>query len=516
MKTKHIVWTLIVLAATLGVIGYFSMREADHSHGDELAEVYTCPMHPSVRSDRPGACPVCGMALVRKSDGGVPEIDSEILGAISLSPTQRVVANISTVPVMKGTIVAEINSVGLVTEAEPGKATVAARFRGRIDKLYADVTGEQVTKDEPLFELYSPDLISAQREFLLALSHAGSGNSLVTTSSMQEQLLAAARELLIMHYGLTTEQVLELEQSREVRSTVLFKAPISGTVLEKRVVEGEYVEEGMPLYRLADLTRVWVMLDVYESDLGMIRNGQEVVITSEAYPGEEFRGRVTFTDPVLEAATRTVKVRTEFDNRDGRLKPNMYTSARIGRTIEDVLVVPVHSIVSTGRTDVVWVEVGENVFEPRAVMIGARNADIAQVLSGLREGEMIAATGGYLLDSESALRLPSASDPHAGHGTEQAGQAEPATGANGEIAIHVEGGYFPRVIHLRKGETARLNFLRAESASCTEEVVIKELGVRARLPEGEHVVVEVTPEKAGEFVFSCGMNMIHGKIIVHE
>ncbi|MDH4069330.1 MAG: efflux RND transporter periplasmic adaptor subunit, partial [Ignavibacteria bacterium] len=310
METKHVIWTLIIIAATLGVIGYFQMGDDGHSHGEDRAEVYTCPMHPSVRSDRPGACPVCGMALVRRSDGGVPEIDAEILGAISLSPTQRVVANISTVPVRRGTIVTEINAVGLVAPAEPKKATVAARFRGRIEKLYADVTGEQVMKGEPLFELYSPDLISAQREFLLALSHAGSGNPLVATVSMQEQLLAAAREKLIVHYGLSTEQVLRLEESRELHSTVLFNAPISGTVLEKSVVEGDYVEEGMSLYRLADLSRVWVMLDVYESDLDVVRNGQEVVITSEAYPGKEFRGRVTFIDPVLEAATRTVKVRT--------------------------------------------------------------------------------------------------------------------------------------------------------------------------------------------------------------
>jgi Cu(I)/Ag(I) efflux system membrane fusion protein len=341
---------------------------------------------------------------------------------------------------------------------------------------------------------------------------------------MQRQLLAAARDRLNVHFGLTEEQIADLEETRDVRSSAVFHSPISGTVIEKPVLPGQYVDEGMVLYQLADLSRVWILLDIYEKDLRYVGKGQQVTIVSEAYPGEIFEGTVTFIDPVVSPETRTVRVRTEFANRGGKLKPNMFVTARVRHAIRDVLIIPSGAVLSTGERNVVWVHAGEDRFEPREVLLGARNDGSVEVLQGLSEGEMIASTGGFLIDSESSLRMPSGPDPHKGHGPPADGagavdgHATDTTEGNGveDVHIRVKGGYVPEVVRLKRGVRAKLHFLREESSRCTEEVVIRKFGIRANLPQGEPVRIELTPDETGEFVFSCGMDMVHGKIVVHE
>ena len=379
-----------------------SERSAQQATVTSGEDYYTCPMHPSVRSDRPGACPVCGMALVKKSSqtaSGGGENPEEFRG-VSLSPTQRVIANISTVSVKRRALMQEISAVGVVAFSEPLQATVAARFRGRIEKLYANYTGLHVRKGEPLFELYSPDLVSAEQEFLLA--RQGGPNA----GDLQTQLLQASRSRLRIHFGLTENQVQELESTGSPHHTIAFHSPIAGTVIQKQVQEGEFVSEGMMLYQLADLSRVWVYLDLYEKDIRMVHLGQTAEITTDAYPADVFRGVVKFVDPVVNAESRTVRVRTEFANGDGKLKPNMYVKARLALPVVNAIVVPAGAVLSTGKRSVVWVETGANTFEPRDVSIGATGDEYAEVLHGLREGEKVAATGGFLIDSESALSHP--------------------------------------------------------------------------------------------------------------
>ena len=511
MKLKQKVIVIIIALLALAVAVYVATNySGSPSSGTTAAEVYTCPMHPSVLSDRPGACPVCGMALVRKSAGAA--IPEHITG-LSLSPTERVVANISTVTAQRGTVEKELRVVGLVSFAEPLQSSVAARFRGRIEVLHADFTGQSVRQNEPLFELYSPDLIAAQREYLLALDNQ-SGGGLLTSSGMNRELLTAARERLMVHFGLTAGQITDLEESREVRNTVTFYSPISGTVIRKMVVEGQYVDEGMTLYELADLSRVWITFDVYERDLPFVHKGQGMTILSEAYPGKRFSGIITFVDPVLNPETRTVRIRTEMMNPDGRLKPNMYVTGLVKRTRKGVIVVPASAILSTGQRNVVWVEVSENTFEPRDVVVGLTGDSSVEILDGLREGEVLASTGGYLIDSESSLRSPAAPvTGHQDHGVMKENAEQPI---GPEVHIRVAGGYSPKVIHIRKSVPTKLHFLREESSRCTEEVVLRDFGLRADLPEGVPVTLEVTPRETGEFVFSCGMNMIHGTIVVHE
>jgi len=379
-------------------------------------------MHPSVVSDRPGACPVCGMALVRKTVQH--KIESGTMKAIrrvTLSPTQRVLANISTVHVERRTLTKEMSAVGIIEIAEPLQATVAARFRGRMEKLFVNTTGATVKQGQPLFELYSPDLLSAEQEFLLvfeAMTRAEAAGDSQTVAG-QSPLLRAIRNRLRVHFGMLESQIEELQRTREIKSSVRFFSPIHGTVLQKNVVEGQYVDEGMVLYQVADLSRVWAYFDVYEQDVRYIQVGQSIQMTTEAYPGERFAGRVTFIDPVISEETRTARVRTELSNPFDKLKPKMFVTAHWQVPIVRALVVPISAVLFTGKRTLVWVEVSENTFEPREISVGTSAQGYYVVLNGLKEGDVIAATGGYLLDSESTLQQPTSADPHAGHAGEQ-------------------------------------------------------------------------------------------------
>lgn len=376
--------------------------------GEAQSEYYTCPMHPSVVSDKPGSCPVCGMSLVKRA--GAPKVSSGDLGVIqsvSLSQAQRVMANVATSAAIRRSIDREITAVGVVDYAEPLRTKVTARFRGRIEKLHVDYTGTRVEKGQPLFEMYSPDLYSAEREFVLALKAVDVPGS--ESNPDRKAMLDAARDRLSIHFGLTRDQVARVESARTVDQTVTFYSPISGTVLAKEVLEGQYVGEGTVLYDLADLSQVWIYLDVYEKDVRFIRTAHPVRIRAESYPGEVFNGRVTFIDPVLDSETRTVRVRTEFDNASGKLKPQMYVKAEIHVPAAEAVVVPASAVMYTGRRNIVWVEGKDNTFEPRDVRVGVTAGAMVEILDGLHEGEMVVASGGYLIESESQLRAPAQS-----------------------------------------------------------------------------------------------------------
>jgi len=358
------------------------------------------------------------MALVKKI---VPvemrKDEMKSLQTVSLSPTQRVLANISVEPATRLTMSKTINAVGVVDVAEPLQATVSARFGGRMEKLYVNFTGEVVQRGQPLFELYSPDLISAQQDFLIAagaLENAQkTGNS--SNEDVQRRLFQASRDRLRVHFGMTEAQVAELERTQQIKNALMFLSPIQGTIVQKQIQQGQYVDEGMLLYQVVDLSKVWIYVDVYEKDLRFVNIGQAVHITNQAFPGQAYHGRVTFLDPVVNNETRTARVRTEFDNPNGNLMPNMFVSARIEVSKREALAVPMSAVLSTGKRTVVWVEVAQNRFEPRDVVIGISSGSYYEVLKGLNEGERVATTGGFLIDSESALQQPSSADPHAGH-----------------------------------------------------------------------------------------------------
>jgi Cu(I)/Ag(I) efflux system membrane fusion protein len=450
------------------------------------------------------------MALVKKgTEKALSTEELTHLQEISLSPTQRVLANISTIPATGGTLNKEITLVGIVEPSEARTATVSARFRGRIERLFVSTTGAEVQEGQALFSLYSPDLVTSQQEFILALE-------------AQPQLVAGIRERLRLHYGMTEEMISTVEQSRTIQTTVVFHSPIRGTVIRRDLKPGQYVDEGTGLYQLADLSSVWIMLDVYERDLPLIRVGQRVYISTESLPEDEFSGRVTFIDPVMNPATRTARIRTEFSNLLGKLKPQMYVTARVALPSTEGLLVPSGAVQSTGKRTLVWIETRPNVFEPRDVVIGMSTESFVEVLNGLKEGDRVAATGGFLIDSESSLQT-SGTSGHSGHasstpaGVSMETHTVPSSSAATSpdtVTIVVKGRYTPDVIRVKAGARITLNFQRDEKARCTEEVVFEELGIRRHLPSFATTSITIPPQKPGTIHFACGMSMVHGTLIV--
>ncbi len=510
---------------------------ADESRSESSGEAqadssyYTCPMHTSVHKDKPGACPICGMTLVKKSSQqDAANVSLANLKSVSLSPTQRVMANVTTATVERKTLKKELTAVGVVDFAEPNYLHISMRFAGRLDKLYLTYTGQAVHKGDPVADVYSPEAISAQQEYLLALeSQEQLKNAPQNIAAGAVDLYSEARQKLL-RWGFTEQQIKKLDESRQIARIFTMYSPISGTVMKKNVDPQHYAAMGEDIYDVADLSTVWIYLDMYEKDIRFVKIGQTVRVTTEAFPNESFSGRVAFIDPVLNADTRTVRVRAEFTNGSGKLKPNMYVKAAIAVPSVNALIVPASSIMATGNRSVVWVEVQPSTFEPRDVVVGSTTESYAEVLSGLGAGEQVAETGGFLIDSESSLKQPSSGSTHAGHEiadqskmesqriekAESHAETHIASDGVSEVNILVKGRYSPDVIHVKLGQPVRLKFYRDEDADCTNQVVFEGLNIRRQLPARRTTVIELTPSDTGEIGFACGMGMVRGKLIVEK
>jgi membrane fusion protein, copper/silver efflux system len=415
--------TLLVLTIVVGSWLYKSgklQKMAGWSKGDGAAKqeasakpIYTCAMHPFIIKDSPGSCPICGMQLIKKiaeaqtTAAQTPEQTQQaaMLAHVSLSPTQRVMANVATVAVARMPLSREIAATGIVQYDQSRQAKVTAWVAGRIDRLHVNTVGAYVSKGKPVAEVYSPDLVSAQQEYLLALKSRNQFKNSTIQSIAQggEGLVGSARQRLKL-MGVKDAQIATLEKGGEPNLRIPIYTPLSGIVIEKIVQEGQYVNLGDPLFAIADLSTVWVEVEVYENEFPFVKLGQSVSITSQSYPGKPFTGRVSFIYPFLDPKTRTVKVRVEMPNPGLKLKPDMFVNALIKTPLGPTLAIPASAVVDTGKRQVVWVEKEAGMFEPRDVQVGARVGDRVQILSGLAQGEKVAASGGYLIDSESQLK----------------------------------------------------------------------------------------------------------------
>ena len=299
------------------------------SSAPAVESVWTCSMHPQIRRSEPGLCPICAMDLVLseptsgESGGGLRQL--------SVSPEQRELMRIRTTTVERRSVETEIRMVGKIDYDETRLAYITAWVPGRIDQLYVDYTGVSVSAGDHMVNLYSPDLYSAQQELLQA-SRAVAQSHLPALRSSTAATLDAARERL-RQWGLSDEQIEAVEESGEAAAHTTLHAPVGGLVIQKNVQEGMYVDVETRIFTIADLDQVWVKFDAYESDLAWLRFGQEVTFETEAYPGEVFRGTISFIDPMLDPRTRTVKVRVVADNRAGRLKPAMFVRATIRASV---------------------------------------------------------------------------------------------------------------------------------------------------------------------------------------
>jgi len=418
----------------------------EHSHAENTK--YTCGMHPMIIVDEPGSCPICGMDLtpLKTGTGGnntaavsgerkikywqapmdptfirdepgkspmgmdlIPVYEDPTTGGaiITIDPTTIQNMGVRTAAVVRSDLSRTIRTVGLVSYEESKQYVVNTKVAGWVEKLYIAETGQQVKKGQRLLEIYSPELVTAQQELLLARDNYNSlkQSSFPQISASARRLLDSSRKRLQL-WDVSKKQIARLEKTGEVRKTITLYSAYDGIVTTKMVNEGMYVKPGMTLLNLADLSKVWVLADLYEYQLPWVRTGQQVTVELPYFHGRKFEAHIDYLYPYVESKTRTVKARIELDNSNLELRPDMYVNVYLrGERVENTLVIPQEAVLHSGEKQTVFVALSGGRFEPRQVQTGLQgeNGHI-EVLQGLFEGEQVVTSAQFMLDSESKLR----------------------------------------------------------------------------------------------------------------
>jgi membrane fusion protein, copper/silver efflux system len=410
---------LLLLAAIS--IGSYLVAKRPQSAATRAAKqvVYSCPMHPSYTSDKPGECPICGMTLEPVEPGDTAHAEAEHAGdvpgltSVHISPERIQLIGVRTARVEKRPLGGRLDLVGFVSPDETRLRRIQLRVAGWVQELYVSRTGERVEAGRPLLAIYSPELYQSEQEYLIEL-HA---LETAPASSHEQGGAGSARERLHL-LGVPAQEIARLEVERSAATRLVLTAPVAGTVLDRGVVEGQYVGADTPLFTLADLSRVWVLGDLYEMDLGRVHAGDRARFTADALPGRSFEGRVDFLYPTVSSETRTVKLRIALESSGGELRPGMYGRVLVTGAGASTLVVPGEAVVNAGEHDYVFLAHAGGTFEPRMVAVGLEDGDHVQVLKGLAEGDTVVASASFLIDSESRLRAAIAGmgrQPDAGH-----------------------------------------------------------------------------------------------------
>ena len=393
--------TLILGLLFLGLSAIVGMsacnKEAPQPAVTERAKknLYQCPMHPHILKDKPGQCPICGMTLVPVDQGSVA--DSQSAGGSIVRIDPAVVQNIGvrTEPVRRKILSAEIRLDGKVVADESRIKSVTARVMGYVEKLRASITGQPVSQGQVLLELYSPDLLAAQEEFIQAMSAGVSG-----------EVLAKSARRRLLGWGMPEYFLANLEKNRQSIRRVPLISPIRGVVMRKNVIEGQNVMPGMEMFQIVDLSRVWITARVFQNDLAVVKVGSSAQVRLRNLPGHDFTAKVFFVSPEMDPATRTVEIRMELPNTPSRdLKPEMFAEVVLRAPGSDsILVVPEQALIRTGNRDVALVALGEGRYQPRDVRVGRSAGGNVEILAGLEEGETLVTSAQFLIDSESNLR----------------------------------------------------------------------------------------------------------------
>ena len=324
---------------------------------------------------------------------------------VMVSPQKQQLIGVKTEPAQVRKLTHTIRTVGQVEVDERRLIHMHTKFEGWVQELYVKFTGEKVRKDQKLFEIYSPELVSTQEEYLLALKAVRSlGDSEFPGVAQNARSLLEVTRQRFSLWDITPDHIQDLEKTGKVLRTLPLHAPSSGYVLQMAVREGMYVTPAMDLYTLANLSTVWVLVDVYEYEISLVQLGQEARITLSYFPGQDFKGNVTYIHPVLESKTRTVKVRFELPNPKWRLKPGMFANVVLQIPRGKRLVVPRTAVLDSGTEQVVFIDRGQGMFEPRKVKVGLRTRDTYEILEGITSGDMVVTRGNFLVDSESNLK----------------------------------------------------------------------------------------------------------------
>jgi Cu(I)/Ag(I) efflux system membrane fusion protein len=411
-------WALVGLMVIVAAGSLLSLLGGQNSgDGPDKATIYYCPMHPQIQQDHPGECPICGMDLVPRPSGAAPSATMApakgpppppglVPVDIPLDRVQKI--GIRTAPATRQTVAGGFRTAGAVQADERGLANISPRFSGWIETLEVAETGQRVKRGQTLATLYSPEVLQAQQELLTALGWTDTGGGAQPHhAGPLEGLVGDARRRMEL-LGIGPQEIETIIRTRKAQRAIAIRSPVDGHVITKNAVVGMSVSPGVPLFEVANLATVWVVADVYESDLKRIQVGQTARFDSSAYPGEIFTGKVKFVYPTLDAQSRTLRVRLEFRNRPGpaglKLRPGMYGDVLLDLPATAGLMVPTEALVDTGTMQYVFVAKAGGRFEPRRVRSGARQDDRVEIVEGLSEGETVVTTANFLIDSESRLQ----------------------------------------------------------------------------------------------------------------
>jgi len=437
--------------STIPLINKIPIFADDHEHVyrpvlDEQGEIdyWTCTMHPSVRLTEPSKCPICSMdtvpvwtkgnsqteqvtetkmqkndevkdsndmASMQGHDNSTMEVSTkpgngeEAKSVFSVSPQRQQLIGVKTEPVMVRTLDKEIRTVGMVTLDESKIYNVQTKYRGWIDRVFVDYQWQHVNIGQPLFSIYSPELVTAQEEYLLALKSKNilGDSQFADISRGANSLLEASRrrlELLDVSEG----QIKELERTGKVKTNLTVYSPVKGHVAQKNAFENMHVEPNTLLYKIADHTTAWVQVSIYENEIPLVKLGEKAIMTLASFPGEIFKGEVTFIWPHIDPETRTVKARLEFPNPDIKLLPEMYADVTLDIPIGEKLTIPDSAVLRTGKRDIVFVDKGNGNIEIRKVELGQKAGGYYEVLRGLKKGEQVVTRANFLIAAESKVQ----------------------------------------------------------------------------------------------------------------
>ena len=369
------------------------------------------PMHPRYKADKPGKAPDCGMDLVPKYAD--EQASSMAAGSVMISASKQQLIGVRTTEAKRETLVRYVRTTGQITADETKIAHVHVKINGFIEQVFVDYVGQLVQKGQPLFTIYSPDLVSTQEEYLIARR----GEKTLGTSSFAEvaqgsqSLLRSTRERLKL-WDISDEQIKKLDQSGEVSRTLTFYSPITGFVMERKAFPQTSVTPDTELYTVSDYSTVWVNADIFEYEVPFVKVGQRAEMRLSYYPDKAWNGRVSFIYPSVDPTTRTVKVRMEFPNPNFQLKPQMFADVDLNINYGSQIVVPQEAVLDSGKEQRVFVAKRDGYFEPRAITTGAKLDGKVVVLSGLKAGETVVSSGNFLVDSESRLKSATGAMQH--------------------------------------------------------------------------------------------------------
>jgi Cu(I)/Ag(I) efflux system membrane fusion protein len=400
-KNKYIIYALILIIGIIAGRFFFGSSSGEHHDHDHVHasedQVWTCSMHPQIRSEKPGKCPLCAMDLIPvRSSGG--DHESVHPDAIQLSEEAIALANVQTTVVSKSNPVKEIQLYGSIQADETKLQSQTSHVSGRIESMKVSFTGESIQKGQTIALVYSPELMNAQQELLEALK----------ISPQQDALIQAAKEKL-KFWKLTDEQIEAIISTKQANPVVAIQSNTSGVVMQKNVNSGDYVEKGNVLLDIADLSTVWAMFEAYEEDLAFLKKGNKVDFTIASVPGKKFSGQITFIDEVLNPESRTAKLRVSVANGQRLLKPGMYASASIQAALpvaKQAIVIPGSAVLWTGKRSIVYVQEEDTetpAFMLREVVLGPSLGSSYVVMSGLLEGERIVTNGTFTIDASAQL-----------------------------------------------------------------------------------------------------------------